>query len=120
MKALICLCSMLTVSTAAPQLYHGVRPAAGQTSHQSVSKADGEVRSSVVSKAFGSPVASVSQVDNSKGLAEVAPAAGAVVNNGAVPVAAPARPPPCGASQTGGSPPRPGGCSSCPSGCPPR
>ena len=42
--------ALLAVAAAAPQVYHGVRPAgygyaAGQTSHQSVTKADGEVRS---------------------------------------------------------------------------
>merc|ERR1712180_418254 len=47
----------------------------------------GEVRSVQVSKAFGAGHAAVHQVDNSKGLAEIAPAHGAVINNGAHPVA---------------------------------
>merc|ERR1712066_1058299 len=50
---------------------------AGQTSHQSVSTAHGEQRSLVQAKAFGATHASVSQVDNAKGLAEVQPALGA-------------------------------------------
>merc|ERR1712227_439269 len=50
---------------------------AGQTSHQSVSTAHGEQRSLVQAKAFGATHASVSQVDNAKGLAEVQPAIGA-------------------------------------------
>merc|ERR550539_603343 len=49
----------------------------GQTSHQSVSRPYGEQRSIVQSKAFGAAHASVSQVDNSKGLSEVQPAFGA-------------------------------------------
>merc|ERR1711863_224876 len=49
----------------------------GQTSHQSVSRPYGEQRSIVQSKAFGAAHASVSQVDNSKGLSEVQPAYGA-------------------------------------------
>ena len=48
-----------------------------QASHQSVSTAHGEQRSLVQAKAFGATHASVSQVDNSKGLAEVQPAVGA-------------------------------------------
>merc|ERR1711881_793364 len=47
------------------------------TSHQSVSRPYGEQRSIVQSKAFGAAHASVSQVDNSKGLSEVQPAFGA-------------------------------------------
>merc|ERR1711874_182185 len=47
------------------------------TSHQSVSRPYGEQRSIVQSKAFGAAHASVSQVDNSKGLSEVQPAYGA-------------------------------------------
>merc|ERR1712156_176486 len=49
----------------------------GQTSHQSVSRPYGEQRSIVQSKALGAAHASVSQVDNSKGLAEIQPALGA-------------------------------------------
>merc|ERR1711862_583067 len=49
----------------------------GQTSHQSVSTAHGEQRSLVQAKAFGATHASVSQVDNAKGLSEVQPAIGA-------------------------------------------
>merc|ERR1712083_560874 len=49
----------------------------GQTSHQTVSRPYGEQRSIVQSKAFGAAHASVSQVDNSKGLSEVQPAFGA-------------------------------------------
>ena len=49
----------------------------GQTSHQSVSRPYGEHRSIVQFKAFGAAHASVSQVDNSKGLAEIQPALGA-------------------------------------------
>merc|ERR1712224_18002 len=65
----------------------------GQTSHQSVSRPYGEQRSIVESKAFGAAHASVSQVDNSKGLAEIQPAIGAnkpvaVGHAAVVPVAA--------------------------------
>merc|ERR1711902_414384 len=65
----------------------------GQTSHQSVSRPYGEQRSIVQSKAFGAAHASVSQVDNSKGLAEIQPAIGAnkpvaVGHAAVVPVAA--------------------------------
>lgn len=87
----MCLSALLCAASAAPQLYAGVNPGyrqAGQTSHQSVTKADGEVRTVQVSKAFGSNIASVSQADNSKGLSEISPADGAVLNNGAVPVVA--------------------------------
>merc|ERR1711862_1016182 len=49
----------------------------GQTSHQSVSRPYGEQRSIVQSKAFGAAHASVSQVDNAKGLSEIQPAIGA-------------------------------------------
>merc|ERR1712223_507288 len=45
--------------------------------HHSVSTAHGEQRSLVQAKAFGATHASVSQVDNAKGLAEVQPALGA-------------------------------------------
>merc|ERR1719158_671082 len=87
MKAFACL-SLLAAATALPAgpvlvahapLHHGVHHAvgAGQTSHQSVSTAHGEQRSLVQAKAFGATHASVSQVDNAKGLAEVQPALGA-------------------------------------------
>ena len=49
------------------------------------------MRSVQVSKAFGAGHASASQVDNFKGLAEVAPAAGAVINSGARVAAVPVR-----------------------------
>merc|ERR1712055_1000156 len=71
MKAFI-LCSTL-VAAASSQLlghgaYHGV---GGQTSHQSVSKPyQGEVRSTAQSKAFGSPIASVSSHDSVSGSAQ--------------------------------------------------
>merc|ERR1719305_1769746 len=66
--------ALLAVAAAAPQVYHGVRPAGyGYAAGQA-------------SKAFGAGHAAVHQVDNSKGLSEVAPAHGAVINNGAVPV----------------------------------
>merc|ERR1719308_734211 len=84
MKAFLCLTAIAACATAAPQIYRAapVYGHAGQTSHQSVTKADGEVRSVQVSKAFGAGHAAVHQVDNSKGLAEIAPAHGAVLNNG--------------------------------------
>merc|ERR1719264_901013 len=84
MKAFVCVSALLAVAAAAPQYRpagYGYAPA-GQTSHQSVTKADGEVRSVQVSKAFGAGHAAVHQVDNSKGLSEIAPAHGAVVNSG--------------------------------------
>jgi len=82
MKAFACLSLLLSAASAAPQLlHHGVAHhaalGAGQASHQSVSTAHGEQRSLVQAKAFGATHASVSQVDNSKGLAEVQPAVGA-------------------------------------------
>merc|ERR1712088_469757 len=76
MKAFMCLSALVAVSSAAPSdplLGYG----GGQTSHQSVSRPYGEQRSIVQSKAFGAAHASVSQVDNSKGLSEVQPAYGA-------------------------------------------
>merc|ERR1712121_410392 len=93
MKAFLCLTAIVACASGAPQLY-AARPAygAGQTSHQSVTKADGEVRSVQVSKAFGAGHAAVHQVDNSKGLAEIAPAHGAVAHNGGHAVVAHAAP----------------------------
>merc|ERR1712025_276272 len=82
MKAFVCL-SILAAASAVPAGvlvgHHApvVAVGAGQTSHQSVSTAHGEQRSIVQAKAFGATHASVSQVDNSKGLAEVQPALGA-------------------------------------------
>merc|ERR1711976_893236 len=83
MKAFVCL-SIIAAAAAAPAgpvlvAHHApvVAVGAGQTSHQSVSTAHGEQRSLVQAKAFGATHASVSQVDNSKGLAEVQPALGA-------------------------------------------
>merc|ERR1712088_680181 len=76
MKAFLCLSALVAASSAAPSgpvLGYG----GGQTSHQSVSRPYGEQRSIVQSKAFGAAHASVSQVDNSKGLSEVQPAFGA-------------------------------------------
>merc|ERR1711913_51741 len=75
-KAFLCLSALVAASSAAPSgpvLGYG----GGQTSHQSVSRPYGEQRSIVQSKAFGAAHASVSQVDNSKGLSEVQPAYGA-------------------------------------------
>ena len=72
----MCLSALLVASSAAPSgpvIGYG----GGQTSHQSVSRPYGEQRSIVQSKAFGAAHASVSQVDNSKGLHEVQPAYGA-------------------------------------------
>merc|ERR1712223_1920116 len=91
MKAFVCL-SLLSLAAAvpagpifrahhAPVVHHAV--GAGQTSHQSVSTAHGEQRSLVQAKAFGATHASVSQVDNSKGLAEIQPA---IAANKVVPV----------------------------------
>merc|ERR1711875_79386 len=76
MKAFVCLSTVLAAASA------GVVPVAvgyggGQTSHQSVSRPYGEQRSIVQSKAFGAAHASVSQVDNAKGLSEIQPAIGA-------------------------------------------
>merc|ERR1719411_1519637 len=83
MKAFVCL-SLIAAAAAAPSgpvlvAHHApvVAVGAGQTSHQSVSTAHGEQRSLVQAKAFGATHASVSQVDNAKGLAEVQPALGA-------------------------------------------
>merc|ERR1711983_421673 len=76
MKAFLCLSALVAASSAAPSgpvIGYG----GGQTSHQSVSRPYGEQRSIVQSKAFGAAHASVSQVDNSKGLSEVQPAFGA-------------------------------------------
>merc|ERR1712088_992530 len=76
MKAFMCLSALVAAASAAPSgpvLGYG----GGQTSHQSVSRPYGEQRSIVQSKAFGAAHASVSQVDNSKGLSEVQPAYGA-------------------------------------------
>ena len=90
-QAFVCL-SLLSLAAAvpagpifrahhAPVVHHAV--GAGQTSHQSVSTAHGEQRSLVQAKAFGATHASVSQVDNSKGLAEIQPA---IAANKVVPV----------------------------------
>merc|ERR1712029_247389 len=82
MKAFVCL-SILAAASAVPAGalvgHHApvVAVGAGQTSHQSVSTAHGEQRSLVQAKAFGATHASVSQVDNAKGLSEVQPAIGA-------------------------------------------
>jgi len=78
-----CLLSLVAVSSAAPQFFRShalplVSRTAGQTSHQAVSRPGQEVRSLVQSKAFGSPIASTSQIDNSKGLSELQPAHGAL------------------------------------------
>merc|ERR1711887_58699 len=76
MKAFMCLSALVAASSAAPSgplLGYG----GGQTSHQTVSRPYGEQRSIVQSKAFVAAHASVSQVDNSKGLSEVQPAYGA-------------------------------------------
>merc|ERR1712025_680092 len=82
MKAFVCL-SILAAASAVPAGvlvgHHApvVAVGAGQTSHQSVSTAHGEQRSLVQAKAFGATHASVSEVDNAKGLSEVQPAIGA-------------------------------------------
>merc|ERR1712083_181820 len=74
MKAFMCLSALVAASSASgPVIGYG----GGQTSHQTVSRPYGEQRSIVQSKAFGAAHASVSQVDNSKGLSEVQPAFGA-------------------------------------------
>merc|ERR1712020_152503 len=80
MKAFVCL-SLIAAAAAAPSgpvlvAHHApvVAVGAGQTSHQSVSTAHGEQRSIVQAKAFGATHASVSQVDNPKGLSEIQPA----------------------------------------------
>merc|ERR1711983_117143 len=92
MKAFVCL-SLLAAASGAPSGPVVVGYGGGQTSHQSVSRPYGEQRSIVQSKAFGAAHASVSQVDNSKGLAEIQPAIGAnkpvaVGHAAVVPVAA--------------------------------
>merc|ERR1712018_379562 len=92
MKAFLCLSALVAASSAAPS-GPVVGYGGGQTSHQSVSRPYGEQRSIVQSKAFGAAHASVSQVDNSKGLAEIQPAIGAnkpvaVGHAAVVPVAA--------------------------------
>merc|ERR1712183_606212 len=92
MKAFVCL-SLLAAASSAPSGPVVVGYGGGQTSHQSVSRPYGEQRSIVQSKAFGAAHASVSQVDNSKGLAEIQPAIGAnkpvaVGHAAVVPVAA--------------------------------
>merc|ERR1712055_182970 len=77
MKVFISLLVVLVSVSAAPSGPVVVGYGGGQTSHQSVSRPYGEQRSIVQSKAFGAAHASVSQVDNSKGLAEIQPAIGA-------------------------------------------
>merc|ERR1712200_106278 len=52
---------LLAVATAAPSNLYAP---AGQISHQSVTKADGESRVLSQSKAFGAPIAAVAQADN--------------------------------------------------------
>merc|ERR1712106_556897 len=76
MKAFVCLSALLAAASAAPSA-QVVGYGGGQTSHQSVSRPYGEQRSIVQSKAFGAAHASVTQVDNSKGLSEIQPAIGA-------------------------------------------
>merc|ERR1711892_1158073 len=76
MKVFVCLSALLAAASAAPSA-QVVGYGGGQTSHQSVSRPYGEQRSIVQSKAFGAAHASVSQVDNSKGLSEIQPAIGA-------------------------------------------
>merc|ERR1711887_530024 len=77
MKTFVFLALVLVAVSAAPSGPVVVGYGAGQTSHQSVSRPSGEQRSIVQSKAFGAAHASVSQVDNSKGLSEIQPALGA-------------------------------------------
>merc|ERR1712180_112285 len=86
MKVFVCVAALVAVTAGAPNLLLG-SPVnggnglhAGQTHHQSVTKGDGEVRAVQVSKAFGAGHAAVHQFDNSKGLAEIAPAHGAVAH----------------------------------------
>merc|ERR1712109_139964 len=69
--------AVVAAVSSAPGVPVAVGYGGGQTSHQSVSRPYGEQRSIVQSKAFGAAHASVSQVDNSKGLAEIQPALGA-------------------------------------------
>merc|ERR1711892_1339310 len=76
MKVFVCLSALLAAASAAPGA-QVVGYGGGQTSHQSVSRPYGEQRSIVQSKAFGAAHASVTQVDNSKGLSEIQPAIGA-------------------------------------------
>merc|ERR1711887_168973 len=77
MKTFVFLALVLVAVSAAPSGPVVVGYGGGQTSHQTVSRPFGEQRSIVQSKAFGAAHASVSQVDNSKGLAEIQPALGA-------------------------------------------
>merc|ERR1712106_4076 len=77
MKAFVLCAAVLAAASAAPSAQVGVGYGGGQTSHQSVSRPYGEQRSIVQSKAFGAAHASVTQVDNSKGLSEIQPAIGA-------------------------------------------
>jgi len=77
MKVFVCVSTLLAAACAAPSGPVVVGYGGGQTSHQSVSRPYGEQRSIVQSKAFGAAHASVSQVDNSKGLSEIQPAIGA-------------------------------------------
>merc|ERR1711887_263605 len=95
MKTFVFLALVLVAVSAAPSGPVVVGYGGGQTSHQTVSRPFGEQRSIVQSKAFGAAHASVSQVDNSKGLAEIQPALGAnkpvpVGHAAVVPVAHPA------------------------------
>merc|ERR1711892_205901 len=76
MKVFVCLSALLAAASAAPGA-QVVGYGGGQTSHQPVSRPYGEQRSIVQSKAFGAAHASVTQVDNSKGLSEIQPAIGA-------------------------------------------
>merc|ERR1712156_114840 len=69
--------AVVAAAYATPGVPVAVGYGGGQTSHQSVSRPYGEQRSIVQSKAYGAAHASVSQVDNSKGLAEIQPALGA-------------------------------------------
>jgi len=76
-QVFVCISALLVAASAAPSGPVVVGYGGGQTSHQSVSRPFGEQRSIVQSKAFGATHASVSQVDNSKGLSEIQPAHGA-------------------------------------------
>jgi len=83
MKSFACVIGLIALSNSAPQFFRGASlplavRGAGQTSSQSVSRPGQEVRSLVQSKAFGATHASTSQFDNSKGLAEIQPAHGAL------------------------------------------
>merc|ERR1711892_294135 len=83
MKSFACVLGLVALSSSAPQFFRGASlplavRGAGQTSSQSVSRPGQEVRSLVQSKAFGATHASTSQFDNSKGLAEIQPAHGAL------------------------------------------